>query len=290
MKLGRKEKKQETEVIESKQTKLNPVEMHKKIFGTKYTFKLFRKLKARHVLLKHGIFTNIHSVSKEGGIRITWPLQESRIVDITEYILDLPEINILCAENYNVVLDPVIKVRVIDPIAAFNNSDNVFELVGVTLISALRPIIASMTFDQIKSSRLEERQEILEALAGLYQIDGHTTYGIDVKLEPFQKIDREDKMASVYSSVQESTQRVIIAENDAKAKRLVEEVPQDVALRLAEKYIKAGFTKEQAMNMVKTVALANSQANVVAVVGDGDSNVANAATLGAAFNAGGRNR
>ena len=305
MKIGKNKRNAQTTQSEqiaqealSHKTKLNPTEMKLKIFGTSYKFKFLQWVPARRTLLKRGKLSNVHVV-KNPGLRVTWPLQESRQVDMMEYILDLPEIKLLCAENFNVVLDPAIKVRVIDPIAAFNNSDNVFELIGVTLISSLRPIIASMTFDQIKNSHLERDPRVLDALSKLYRDEyvdengvshSYTTYGVQVTLMPFQKIDREEKMASVYSQVQESQQRVRIAQNDAEAKRLVEEVPQDVALRLAARYEAAGYTKEQAMNMVKTVALANSQANVIAVVGDGDSNVANAATLGAAFNAGGRNR
>ena len=255
---------------------------------TIYKTKMFRMVPKNAKLICQNTFTGKVTV-KKSGFRFILPWYHSKLVNITKTVIDYPEEKYLTREGIYVEIDPALTVRITDPIKyEFENANPIQEL-GILVKDVIRSFVESKTASELIGSNYSIEQkdpgrlfESFESRTGLHV--SHLFFK-NVKLpkelvDDYEKAkaqELENKRAIAEANSKKEQARInaetkkIEAEISAEAKKIdadAEAYRQEAILKATIALLKRkGYDEKMISEIIKTILISGSNANVIASMG-----------------------
>lgn len=106
-----------------------------------------------------------YSWTKNPGLTFIIPgVQQIKMVDIREQVIDVPEQRIITQDNVSVAVDGVVYIQITDPFQAIYDVNNVLNAVISLAQTNLRSVLGTMSLDQTLSNRENINAKLLESL------------------------------------------------------------------------------------------------------------------------------
>ncbi len=255
----------------------------------KYNVRLFRTVPKNAKLICQNMFNGRVTV-KDKGFRFVLPWYRSKLVNVTKTVIDYPKEKYLTKDGIYVEIDPALTVRISDPIKfEFENSNPIQEL-GVLVKDVIRSFIVSKNSSELIGTNysIQEKDS-----AGLFN-NFESRTGLHISHLFFKNIELPRELVDDYekAKTQELENKRAIAEaNSLKEQAKInsetkkidadaEAYRQAVILKEAISLLKQnGYEEKMILEIVKTLLISGSNANVIASLGNGNNQEAATAML-----------
>lgn len=247
-----------------------------------YKIKLFRMTPKNAKLICQNIFTG-KLIVKESGFRLVLPWYRSKLIDITKTVIDYPVEKYLTKEGIYVEVDPALTVRVVDPIKyEFENVNPIQEL-GILVKDVIRSFVESKLANELIGSNYSIEQK---DPSGLF-INFESRTGLHISHLFFKNVTLPKELVDDYekAKAQELENKRAIAEANSKKEQAKINAEANKIIADAEAYRQAVILKETIelltqskydkktiLEVVKTLLISGSNANVIASLGSNTNN------------------
>lgn len=242
-----------------------------------YKVKVFRMVPKNAVLICQNIFTGIVTV-KESGLRFILPWYRSKLVNISKTVIDYPKERYLTADNIYVEIDPALTVRITNPIKFEFKNNNPIQELGILTKDVIRSFIASKKTSELIGVNYSIEQKDPQGL--FIQFEKRT--GLHISHLFFKTVNPPKELEDDYekAKTQELENKRAVAEATSKkeqtrinseAKKIAadaEAYRQAAILREKIRVLReSGYSDETISEVIQTILLSESNANIFAGLG-----------------------
>lgn len=254
-----------------------------------YKVQVFRTVPKNAKLICQNILTGRVTV-KERGFRFVLPWYRSKLVNITKKVIDYPKEKYLTKDGIYVEIDPALTVRISDPIKfEFENSNPIQEL-GVLVKDIIRSFIVSKNSSELIGTNYSVQEKDSAGLFDKFEL----RTGLHISHLFFKNIELPKELVDDYekAKAQELENKRAIAEANSKkeqarinseAKKIAadaEAYRQAVILKETISLLKQnGYDEKTISEVIKTLLISGSNANVIASLGNSSNQDAATAIL-----------
>ncbi len=259
-----------------------------------YNVKLFRMIPKNAKLICQNVLTGKVTV-KNSGFRFVLPWYRSKLVNVTKTVIDYPAEKYLTNEGIYVEIDPALTVRIADPYKFEYENTNPIQELGILVKDVIRSFVESKSAQELigRNYSIDEKDpgdlfNAFEARTGLHV--SHLSFK-NIKL-PQALVDDYEK-----AKTQELENKRAIAEAKSKKEQAVINAEAQKISAEAEAYrqniiLKAtiavlaenGYDENLISEVIKTVLISGSNANVIASLGTSSGQDTTTALLLSALN------
>ena len=254
-----------------------------------YKVKIFRMAPKNAKLICQNILTG-KVVVKNSGFRFILPWYRSKLVNITKTVIDYPIEKYLTREGIYVEIDPALTVRIVDPIKFEYENTNPIQELGILVKDVIRSFVEGKYTNELigLNYSLEQKDpgrlfEAFEERTGLHI--SHLFFK-NVKL-PKELVDDYEKAKAQElenkRAIAEANSKKEQARINAEAKKITADADayrQAIILKETISLLNQSAYDEKAiLEVIKTLLISDSNANVIASLGNSSNQDASIAML-----------
>ncbi|HCL56021.1 MAG TPA: paraslipin [Spirochaetia bacterium] len=210
------------------------------------------------ILERFGKFADI----MKPGLNMINPLfsRVAKKVDVREGVLDLPEQEIITADNAGILVDGVVFFKIMDPYKSYYGIQNLSWAISNLAQTTLRSLMGQLTLDESLSSRDQVNSKLLLILDEATDSWGTKITRVEIRnIQPKQQIAEamekqmraeRERRATVLQAEGEKTAQILRAEGEKNARILESEGRKEASFRDAEAREKLAQAEANALKMV----------------------------------------
>ena len=164
------------------------------------------------------------------GINFIFPVIENirAKISLKEQVMDIPKQDVITKDNVVVQVDAICYYRIIDPVKAVYNIEDIIEAIEQSVQTAVRDVAGSFTLDQLLSGRDEVNKKIQELMKEISK-----EWGVVIKRVELKEINPPADIVDAMTKLLEAdrTKKAMITE--AEGKRIAMELEAE-ALKFAK--------------------------------------------------------
>ncbi len=259
-----------------------------------YNVKLFRMIPKNAKLICQNVLSG-KVIVKNSGFRFVLPWYRSKLVNVTKTVIDYPAEKYLTNEGIYVEIDPALTVRIADPYKFEYENTNPIQELGILVKDVIRSFVESKCAQELigRNYSIDEKDP-----GNLFNAFEDRT-GLHVSHLSFKNIKLPQALVDDYekAKTQELENKRAIAEANSKKEQAVINAEAQKISAEAEAYrqntiLKAtitvlaenGYDENVISEVIKTVLISGSNANVIASLGTSNGQDTTTALLLSALN------